>query len=147
MILVLSRLLFTEMSSNPALSNCRVVPQKIGIKWVFLPLCSGHRWNIKLNSKLNGVNTAIWWNTAEFKYSRLSDAELNMNTKSEIYLEDLGWCMFSERPKRFLRMTSFPKSYSPLHCTDKDRYIFWWFENMCEGELCEQSYMMTGNSL
>lgn len=96
---IFSWMLFTGMRCNPASSNCRVTSQKICIKWVYPPLCPQHGWNVMLNAKLNGVITAIWWNTAEFKWSCVADAELNMNTKSKLKGE--GWC---DSWKRSLRM-------------------------------------------
>lgn len=39
---------------------------------------------------MNGVITAIWWKTAEFKRNRVADAELNVNTKGEMH-RGRGW--------------------------------------------------------
>lgn len=106
------------MRCNPALSNCRVVPQKIGIKWLFLPLCPRHGWKIKLNAKLNGVIIAMWWNTVEFKWGSVADAELYENRESNTVEGIWGdWaeiCIHREA-KKIHENDVFEKDWLPLH--------------------------------
>lgn len=47
----------------------------------------------------------------EFKWGRVEDAELNMNILKGF--GHIGRCVFKERPKRFLSMTSFSEELLP----------------------------------
>lgn len=79
------------MRCNPASSNCRVAPQKIGIKWVFSSIIS---WAWVENKTKYQIEWCYYCNVmtycVEFEWGSVTDAALNMNAKREIHWGDFG---------------------------------------------------------
>lgn len=130
------QLLFTELCCNPALSNCSTVSKKYTLNEFFPPLYPRNGWNIKLNTKSNGVITAILWYAMEFKWDSLTDAETEWEDQQWEDCERDSW-----QWRLFLRITS-PNWYgdSMLIKMEKLRWFVW---RSC----VIQSYITAGNTL